>query len=109
MAKGKDVVVTGVSTGIGWGTTKVLVSKGFRVFGSVRKQADADRLEKEFGEGFVPLIMDVTDAGAVHQAAQKVGSMIGDRNLVGLVNNRSCGKWAAALSEAQRVQAAVGG
>src|SRR6202044_4272377 len=87
MANSKDVVVTGVSTGIGWGTTKVLVSKGFRVFGSVRKQADADRLEKEFGEGFVPLIMDVTDAGAVHQAAQKVGSMIGDKNLVGLVNN----------------------
>ncbi len=32
MANSKDVVVTGVSTGIGWGTTKVLVSKGFRVF-----------------------------------------------------------------------------
>ena len=87
MADGKDVVVTGVSTGIGWGTTKVLVSKGFRVFGSVRKPADADRLQREFGNGFVPLMMDVTDADAVHQAAQKVGSMIGDRNLVGLVNN----------------------
>jgi NAD(P)-dependent dehydrogenase (short-subunit alcohol dehydrogenase family) len=87
MANSKDVVVTGVSTGIGWGTTKVLVSKGFRVFGSVRKQADADRLQREFGNGFVPLIMDITDADAVQQAAQKVGSMIGDRNLVGLVNN----------------------
>jgi NAD(P)-dependent dehydrogenase (short-subunit alcohol dehydrogenase family) len=87
MANSKDVVVTGVSTGIGWGTTKVLISKGFRVFGSVRKQADADRLLKEFGNGFVPLIMDITDAEAVQQAAQKVGSMIGDRNLVGLVNN----------------------
>jgi NAD(P)-dependent dehydrogenase (short-subunit alcohol dehydrogenase family) len=86
-ANSKDVVVTGVSTGIGWGTTKVLVSKGFRVFGSVRKQADADRLQKEFGDGFVPLLMDITDADAVHQAAEKVGSMIGDRNLVGLVNN----------------------
>jgi NAD(P)-dependent dehydrogenase (short-subunit alcohol dehydrogenase family) len=87
MANSKDVVVTGVSTGIGWGTTKVLVSKGFRVFGSVRKQADAERLQTEFGSGFVPLMMDITDADAVHQAAQKVGSMIGDRNLVGLVNN----------------------
>ena len=55
MANSKDVVVTGVSTGIGWGTTKVLVSKGFRVFGSVRKQADADRLQREFGSDFVPL------------------------------------------------------
>ena len=87
MANSKDVVVTGVSTGIGGGTTKVLVSKGFRVFGSVRQQADADRLQREFGDGFVPLLMDITDADAVHHAAQKVGSMIGYRNLVGLVNN----------------------
>jgi NAD(P)-dependent dehydrogenase (short-subunit alcohol dehydrogenase family) len=87
MPTNKDVVVTGVSTGIGHGTTSVLLSKGFRVFGSVRKQADADRLQKEFGDNFVPLIMDITDADAVHQAAQKVGAMIGERNLVGLVNN----------------------
>ena len=87
MTNTKDVVVTGVSTGIGWGTTKVLVANGFRVFGSVRKQADGNRLQKDFGNGFVPLVVDVTDADAVHQAAQKVGSMIGDRNLVGLVNN----------------------
>jgi NAD(P)-dependent dehydrogenase (short-subunit alcohol dehydrogenase family) len=32
-------------------------------------------------------MMDITDADAVHQAAHKVGSMIGDRNLIGLVNN----------------------
>jgi len=87
MANSKDVVVTGVSTGIGWGTTKVLVSKGFRVFGSVRKQADADRLQREFGSGFVPLMMDITDADAVHQAVERVGSIIGGGNLVGLVNN----------------------
>jgi NAD(P)-dependent dehydrogenase (short-subunit alcohol dehydrogenase family) len=87
MANNKDVVVTGVSTGIGWGTTKVLIANGVRVFGSVRKQADADRLHKEFGDGFVPLMMDITDSAAVQRAAQKVGSVIGDRNLVGLVNN----------------------
>jgi NAD(P)-dependent dehydrogenase (short-subunit alcohol dehydrogenase family) len=87
MANSKDVVVTGVSTGIGWGITKVLISKGFRVFGSVRKQSDGDRLHKEFGDGFVPLLMDITDADAVGEAARKVGSMTGDRNLVGLVNN----------------------
>jgi NAD(P)-dependent dehydrogenase (short-subunit alcohol dehydrogenase family) len=87
MANSNDVVVTGVSTGIGRATTKVLVAKGFRVFGSVRKQADADHLQRQIGTGFVPLIMDITDANAVHEAAQKVGSMIGDRNLIGLVNN----------------------
>src|SRR6202050_4133482 len=63
MANSKDVVVTGVSTGIGWGTAKVLVSKGFRVFGSVRKQADGDRLQREFGDRFVPLLMEIPGAG----------------------------------------------
>jgi NAD(P)-dependent dehydrogenase (short-subunit alcohol dehydrogenase family) len=87
MANGRDVVVTGVSTGIGRGTAKVLLSKGLRVFGSVRRQTDADRLQNELGDGFVPLLMDVTDSEAVHQAAHKVGSLIGDRNLVGLMNN----------------------
>ena len=87
MTNGKDVVVTGVSTGIGHTITKVLVERGFRVFGSVRKQADADRLQREFGNNYVPLIMDISDSDAVRQAAQQVRSMIGDQNLVGLVNN----------------------
>jgi NAD(P)-dependent dehydrogenase (short-subunit alcohol dehydrogenase family) len=87
MANSKDVVVTGVSSGIGHATTKVLVARGFRVFGSVRKQADADRLQREFGDGYVPLIMDISDADAIHQAAQRVSSMIGGKNLIGLVNN----------------------
>jgi NAD(P)-dependent dehydrogenase (short-subunit alcohol dehydrogenase family) len=87
MVHSKDVVVTGVSTGIGHATTKVLLAKGFRVFGTVRKQSDADRLQAEFGDGYVPLIMDISDADAVHRAAEHVASMIGDRNLVGLVNN----------------------
>jgi NADP-dependent 3-hydroxy acid dehydrogenase YdfG len=72
MANAKDVVVTGVSTGIGLGTTKVLISNGYRVFGSVRKQADADRLQKEFGDRYVSLLMDITDADAIRQASEKV-------------------------------------
>ena len=87
MTNSKDVVVTGVSTGIGHATTKVLVERGFRVFGSVRKQADAERLQREFGDDYVPLIMDISDSDAVRQAAQQVSSMIGDKNLAGLVNN----------------------
>ncbi len=45
----KSVVVTGSSTGIGWGASKVLIEKGFRVFGSVRKPADGERLARELG------------------------------------------------------------
>jgi NAD(P)-dependent dehydrogenase (short-subunit alcohol dehydrogenase family) len=65
----KSVVVTGASTGIGWGCVKVLSGSGYRVFGSVRKQADADRLAREFGANFVPLLFDVTDEAAVAAGA----------------------------------------
>ncbi len=87
MTEGKSVVVTGASTGIGLWTTKVLLARGFRVFGSVRRPNDAARLQQEFGEHFVPLLMDVTDAEAVRRAAEQVGFLLGGENLAGLVNN----------------------
>src|SRR5271154_4460271 len=83
----KSVVVTGVYTGIGWGGVKVLIASGFRVFGSVRKEADAERLEKEFGSNFTPLIFDVTDEAAVAAAAKEVEAALGGETLLGLVNN----------------------
>jgi NAD(P)-dependent dehydrogenase (short-subunit alcohol dehydrogenase family) len=83
----QSVVVTGVSTGIGWGIAKVMTAKGFRVFGSVRKQADADRLRAELGERFSPLIFDVTDAAAITRAAAEVRAALAGGRLWGLVNN----------------------
>ena len=83
----KSVVVTGVSTGIGWGIAKVLVAEGFRVYGSVRKRADAERLKAEFGTNFVPLLFDVTDEAAVLAAAHEVRAALKGETLTGLVNN----------------------
>jgi NAD(P)-dependent dehydrogenase (short-subunit alcohol dehydrogenase family) len=83
----KSVVVTGASTGIGWGCVKVLTAAGYRVFGSVRKQADADRLQAEFGPNFTPLIFDVTDQAAVRRGAEIVEKALGGETLFGLVNN----------------------
>lgn len=83
----KSVVVTGASTGIGWGCVKVLIDSGFRVFGSVRKQADADRLSKEFGANFTPVLFDVTDEAAVAAGAKQVEAALGGDTLFGLVNN----------------------
>ena len=83
----KSVVVTGSSTGIGWAIAKVLIAKGFRVFGSVRKTEDGERLKKEFGPNFVPLYFDVTDAAAVAKGADQVATALGGEMLFGLVNN----------------------
>jgi NAD(P)-dependent dehydrogenase (short-subunit alcohol dehydrogenase family) len=83
----KSVVITGASTGIGWAAAKLLLERGFRVFGSVRKQADADRLKGEFGANFTPLIFDVTDEAAVLAAAREVRGQLNGETLAGLVNN----------------------
>jgi NAD(P)-dependent dehydrogenase (short-subunit alcohol dehydrogenase family) len=83
----KSVVITGASTGIGWATAKLLLDRGFRVFGSVRKQADADRLSREFGANFTPLLFDVTDEAAVLAAARQVRAALNGETLTGLVNN----------------------
>jgi NAD(P)-dependent dehydrogenase (short-subunit alcohol dehydrogenase family) len=83
----KSVVITGASTGIGWATTKLLLDRSFRVFGSVRKAADADRLRSEFGANFTPLMFDVTDEAAVLAAAREVRTALDGETLSGLVNN----------------------
>ena len=83
----RSVVITGASTGIGWAIAKFLIGRGYRVFGSVRKQADADRLKGEFGPNFTPLLFDVTDEAAVLAAARQVREALGGETLAGLVNN----------------------
>jgi NADP-dependent 3-hydroxy acid dehydrogenase YdfG len=68
----KIVVITGVSSGIGWGTVKYLTEHGFYVFGSVKDQQKADVCQREFGRNFAPLIFDVRDMQAIEAAAEIV-------------------------------------
>ena len=82
-----SAVITGASTGIGFATAKLLLDRGFRVFGSVRKPTDADRLKAEFGANFTPLLFDVTDEAAVLAAAREVRAALKGETLTGLVNN----------------------
>jgi len=86
-AKELSVVVTGVSSGIGNGTTRVLLARGYRVFGSVRRADDAKRLSARFGGKFTPLIFDVTDEEAVRRAAEATRAALNGQKLCGLVNN----------------------
>lgn len=86
--KQHHVVVTGASSGIGLSICEFLIAKGFFVYGSVRKNEDAERLTQMWGsESFMPLLFDVTDREAVFAGAQQVRAQIGPRKLYGLVNN----------------------
>ncbi len=86
MSKG-NIVITGASSGIGLYTAKKFAQEGFRVFGSVRKEADAVRVREFVGDGFVPLLFDVTDHEAVRTEARRVADMIGSEGLSLLINN----------------------
>jgi NAD(P)-dependent dehydrogenase (short-subunit alcohol dehydrogenase family) len=83
----KHIVVTGASTGIGYAIAKAFLERGYHVYGSVRKQADADRLQQELGPQFQPLLFDVTDPAGIAAAVQQVTAEVGSDGLACLVNN----------------------
>jgi len=81
------VVVTGVSTGIGRAIAEDLMAAGYTVFGSVRQPGDAQPLADAFGDRFVPLVFDVTDAEALPAAVEVVREHLCGETLTALVNN----------------------
>jgi len=83
----KSIVITGVSTGIGYSATELLIKNGYRVFGSVRKEEDKNKLQKEFGENFHPLIFDVRDEDAIRKSALEVEAIVGNDGIDCLINN----------------------
>ena len=80
----KTIVVTGVSTGIGRAIAEAMIANGWRVFGSVRKQSDAQDAQNSLGPKFTPLIFDVTDAASVNSAAKTVEAELGGAALGGV-------------------------
>ena len=85
--KSKNILITGVSTGIGYDLVKVFLANEYIVYGSVRKQQDADRLLKEFGNNFHPMLFDVTDHKSIENVADQLKEELKDEGLGGLINN----------------------
>jgi NAD(P)-dependent dehydrogenase (short-subunit alcohol dehydrogenase family) len=83
----RSIIVTGASTGIGAACAQYLDERGFRVFATVRKQTDAERIAALGSSRLQPLSLDVTDGGAIEKAAQTVDAALQGAGLAGLVNN----------------------
>ena len=84
----KKVVITGVSTGIGYSSAKILCNSGYKVYGSVRKSEDAVRIAGKLGDNFQPLLFDVTDSKAISENVEKVQDDLKPGECIaGLVNN----------------------
>ena len=81
---GRGVVVTGASSGIGLDACRELAARGFRVFGTVRREEDGPAVS---AMGATPLRLDVTDRASIRAAAERLSGLTGSAPLAGLVNN----------------------
>ncbi|MEM7317114.1 MAG: SDR family NAD(P)-dependent oxidoreductase, partial [Planctomycetota bacterium] len=61
-----------------------MASKGYRVFGTVRRAEDGQALEEA---GATPLMVDVLDGESISAASQYVAQQLNGAPLVGLINN----------------------
>ena len=88
----KTVVITGASSGIGQASVSRMIEAGWRVFATVRKPADAERLRSEGGPNVRPGMMDVTDRLSVIAAAAQVAAEVAGYGLNALVNVAGVGR-----------------
>jgi NAD(P)-dependent dehydrogenase (short-subunit alcohol dehydrogenase family) len=79
MDEKRVVMVTGVSSGIGASTARMLVEKGFRVFGTVRAETTA------VPDGVERIVLDVRDDESIDRGIEKVLARAG--KIDALVNN----------------------
>jgi len=79
------VLVSGASSGIGEAICRLLIEKSYRVVGAARNESRLQQLVAELGEGFYPLVLDVTDSAAVAGVQQALPPEFHDIEV--LVNN----------------------
>ena len=90
-ATAKSILITGASSGIGRATALRLVRTGWRVFASVRKEADVAALTTAAGGGLETVRLDVGDESSIALAARDVESRLDGCGLDALFNNAGVG------------------
>lgn len=70
------ILITGVGRGIGHAMAQNALRRGWTVYGSVRGKDEAERVSREFGAAFHPLVFDVTDREAMAAEIATIGEAI---------------------------------
>lgn len=96
----KSVLITGCSSGIGFATARYLAEKGFLVFATVRKEADAEKLRHLKLPNLIPVCpLDLVHLDDIPFALQTVQAKLqsnGVNGLYALINNAGGGMVAPA-------------
>ena len=90
-------LITGVSSGFGRALSELILEKGGKVAGTVRKEADKAEFEKLAPGRAFAILLDVTDEAAVHNGVKEAEEKLGGIEV--LVNNAGYG-FEGALEEA---------
>ena len=85
--KGKSVLITGCSSGIGQCVAHGLKQRGYRVFATARRPESVERLG---AEGLESLLLDLDDSGSIRLAVEEILRRTGGE-LFALFNNGAFG------------------
>jgi len=80
-------VVTGASSGIGMDISKVLLNKGYTVYGVARREDKLTELFNQYPQNFVPVVMDLS----VESNLYKLCDMLENEAIDIIVNNAGFG------------------
>lgn len=84
---GKNVLITGASSGIGLACSCHLASRGFHVFAGVRRAESYAELVTLNLPNLTPIKLDVTDSSSIQAARETIVEETGNQGLYGLINN----------------------
>jgi NAD(P)-dependent dehydrogenase (short-subunit alcohol dehydrogenase family) len=87
--KESTALITGVSRGFGLELTREYCRLGWQVFGVLRSKVDGAQLSSEFGEAFVPILVDLRDDAATKNIRMSLEGKTDPLSL--LINNAGIG------------------
>ncbi|AXJ01341.1 NADP-dependent 3-hydroxy acid dehydrogenase YdfG [Cyclonatronum proteinivorum] len=87
----KNVIITGASSGIGAAFAKAIIEKGGVVYGIARRQERLQELQRDLGDRFHPVVLDITDEPAVSTWVEATFSAGNYPDA--LINNAGLGKF----------------
>jgi NADP-dependent 3-hydroxy acid dehydrogenase YdfG len=63
--KSKTAIITGASRGLGEACSRALVQKGAKVYGLARSLTKLNKIQRQIGDGFTPVRIDITNATSI--------------------------------------------